>query len=227
MKQNTSFEAWRAIGTAAGCNKSFLPSDGGIYQVRALSFLTNSAYTNESFYVWRPGEDPATGIKKDGNIKSFGVADQQWQIDICDLARGFIGSTQYLEMVEMPAQYGFSSYPGRFMSYKCNIFVAHRAAQAGITVPAIHGRLFRNYPPLANEWGDSSFTIAGWLCVSPEELPQPGYISAHPSGDDTSGHVGIVDFDGMGISAGMLNVNRNYFAVGVGNVLRKFTGGDQ
>ena len=37
---------------------------------------------------------------------------------------------------------------------------------------------------------------------------------------DTSGHMGILDFDGFGISAGMANVNR-HFETGSSNIVRR------
>ena len=51
-------------------------------------------------------------------------------------------------------------------------------------------------------------------------------IRSDPVGN-ASGHVGIVDFDGSGISAGMLNVNRNFHACNQDTVLRKYTGGEE
>lgn len=53
------------------------------------------------------------------------------------------------------------------------------------------------------------------------------YVSADPATGGVPGHVGIVDFDGRGISAGRLNVNRNFNACNQDTVLRKYTGGEE
>lgn len=224
LKSDGTFSGWNLIEYAhPGASTTFTPDVGGIYEVRALASVSAGG-ADERYYVWSADENRATGLKRKGDRKAIGVCDEQWQIDFRDCAKSFVGSTDYLEMVDVPAQYGFSSSPGRGEVYKCNLFVAHRAVQSGMTVPAIHGRLWRSYPPLANEWGNRSFAIANWACVQSDYYPQPGFISSHPSGDDTPGHVGIVDFDGMGISAGMRNVNRNFTAVETETVLRRYTG---
>jgi hypothetical protein len=123
----------------------------------------------------------------------------------------------------LPSLYGFSSYPDSEGSYKCNIFVAHRAVQVGIPIPAVHG-IIGSYPPLANEWGSCSFDVKKWVCVDVLDFPQAGYISADPAGGGVPGHVGIVDFDGKGISAGKDNVNRNFAACSQDTILRRYEG---
>lgn len=109
----------------------------------------------------------------------------------------------------VPAQYGFTEFEAG--SYKCNIFVAHRAEQAGADVPAISGIPAR-YPPLANEWAGAEDTnpyipgfqtgIANWTLLTTPLHPQPGMIVAHPVAGG-QGHVGIVDYDGYGIAVGV------------------------
>ena len=225
LKSDGSYDEWQlAEYSHHGASVVFTPSLGGIYQVRALASVAAGG-VDERFYVWEADENHDTGFRRMGEMKAFGVCDEQWQIDLRDCAKSFLGSTAYLELVAVPAQYGFSASPGRDGAYKCNLFVAHRAVQIGLQVPAIHGRLWRAHPPLANEWGDRSFEIEGWDCVSVLEFPQTGYVSADPATGDVPGHVGIVDFDGRGISAGMLNVNRNFNACNQDTVLRKYTGG--
>ena len=224
LKSDGSYDEWQlAEYNHHGASVVFTPSLGGIYQVRALASVVAGG-VDERFYVWEADENPTTGLKKRGKIKAFGVCDEQWQIDLRNCAKSFIGSTAYLELTDVPAQYGFSASPGRNDAYKCNLFVAHRAVQSGLSVPAIHGRLWRAHPPLANEWGDRSFAIQGWLCIDLSFCPQPGYISSDPAPAGMPGHVGIVDFDGQGISAGMNNVNRFFKACGSHATLRKYIG---
>lgn len=56
--------------------------------------------------------------------------------------------------------------------------------------------------------------------IGDEEYPQPGYVFADPD-PDTSGHMGVIDFDGCGISAGMANVNRYFKLNSPSIVIRK------
>ena len=56
------------------------------------------------------------------------------------------------------------------------------------------------WPPLANEWADAMFQIQGWEVASALNFPQPGYVAIRPS-NGPNGHMGILDFDGMAISA--------------------------
>ena len=227
LKSDGAYDNWQlAAYGQQGASFVFTPTLGGIYQIRSLASVAAGG-ADERFYVWDADENHDTGFRRMGEMKAFGVCDQQWQIDLRDCARSFLGSTAYLELVEVPAQYGFSASPGRDEAYKCNLFVAHRAVQIGLQVPAIHGLLWRAHPPLANEWGDRSFEIEGWDCVGVLEFPQTGYVSADPATGGVPGHVGIVDFDGRGISAGMLNVNRNFNACNQDTVLRKYTGGEE
>jgi hypothetical protein len=227
LKSDGEYDGWQlATYGQQGASFVFTPTLGGIYQIRSLASVAAGG-ADERFYVWDADENHDTGFRRMGEMKAFGVCDQQWQIDLRDCARLFLGSTAYLELVEVPAQYGFSASPGRDEAYKCNLFVAHRAVQIGLQVPAIHGLLWRAHPPLANEWGDRSFEIEGWDCVGVLEFPQTGYVSADPATGGVPGHVGIVDFDGRGISAGMLNVNRNFNACNQDTVLRKYTGGEE
>ncbi len=199
-----------------GASLVFTPAQGGIYQVRAIASVAAGGY-DERFYVWDADEDPSTGLKKRGNLKAFGVCDEQWQIDVRYAAKGRIGSMEYLESVYLPASHGFSGVPwGR---YKCNTFVAHMTQEAGVSLPVMHGRVF-SYPPLANELADPAVAILHWIPIVLPGWPQPGYVTAvHGTGN---GHCGIVDFDGQGISAGQLNVNRNMSSCVNGMTMRKY-----
>ena len=44
------------------------------------------------------------------------------------------------------------------------------------------------------------FQIQGWNVASALNFPQPGYVAIRPS-NGPNGHMGILDFDGMAISA--------------------------
>ena len=77
-----------------------------------------------------------------------------------------------------------------------------------------------NRPPRPSPAGPG-----GWKpFISGRFQAQPGYISSDPAPPGMPGHVGIVDFDGQGISAGMNNVNRFFKACGSHATLRKYIG---
>jgi len=48
-----------------------------------------------------------------------------------------------------------------------------------------------------------------WPLLPVPLYPQPGLIVAHPAATG-SGHCGIVDYDGVGIAAGVNDVNKLY-----------------
>ena len=144
------------------------------------------------------------------------MVDLPIQLSIVNAARNYLGRGDYWKNAVLPAAYGFPAYPAG--TDKCNIFVAHRAVEAGATVPAISGWL-NEYPPTANQWAGTEDTndllpgtqtgIDHWILENTLH-PQPGFIVAHPASDG-SGHVGIVDYDGVGISAGSVGiVHRKY-----------------
>ena len=180
------------------------PAAGGIYQLQAVVSDGTGGQALRT-YRWAADEDGRIGLCKKGDLKAVGVADEQWQLDLLNCARGFLGQEGYGLTDVCPAQYGFAETPDG--SWKCNIFVAHRICQIGLKVPALHKRygLF-DLPPLANEWAGAQ-RIEGWAHA--QGNPQPGWVIAHPNSFG-SGHVGITDFDGKGVAAGGEVVNRRY-----------------
>ncbi len=180
------------------------PTAGGIYQLRATIFDGVGGEATR-VYKWESSEDVNIGLCQKGDYKSIGVASEQWQLDLLNCARGFLGKTGYGYNDDCPGQYGFATVPAG--SWKCNIFVAYRACQLGFNVPAMHWDIpFGILPPLANEWAGSK-RIEGWTHA--QGCPQPGWIIAHPNAFG-SGHVGITDFDGAGVAAGSKFVNRRF-----------------
>ena len=205
LKSDGTHEQWCPIvSNQVGVVAGFIPTQGGIYQVRALASVTAGG-TDERFYVWDADEDPVVGLKKKGDIEAFGVCDEQCQIDLRNQALAYVGQAQYTKRGEVPAQYGFSEL-GRY-DWKCNIFVAHMAIRAGLTIPH-NSHLFSVYAPVANDWANGT-GIEGWEFLGRDICVQPGYVVGHPA-TTGSGHCGIVDFDGCAIGAGEFTVNRKY-----------------
>ena len=205
LKSDGTHEQWcpivsNQVGAAAG----FIPTQGGIYQIRALASVAAGG-TDERFYVWDADENPNTGLKKRGDRKAFGVCDEQWQIDLRNQALAYVGLPQYTKQGTVSAQYGFSELGSGF--WKCNMFVAHSAIRAGLTIPH-YNHWLNVYAPVANAWANGT-GIDGWLYLGRNLYLQPGYVAGHPASEG-SGHCGIVDFDGWVIAAGVLQVNRRY-----------------
>ena len=208
LKSDGTHEQWCPIvSNQAGVAAGFIPTQGGIYQVRALASVAAGG-TDERFYVWDADENVATGSARRGEPKSFGVVSHMWQKTLRDCALNQLGSTAYLSSELLPAQFGFPEFPAGDLIFKCNIFVAHRIVQSGLVCPKTRGWV-NSYPPLANDWANPSYEIGNWIPLTSGEYPEPGYVFADPD-PDTSGHMGILDFDGAGISAGISNVNRRF-----------------
>ena len=191
-------------GTSGDAAAWLTPLVGGVFQLRALVSDDVGGVAVRQ-YAWAADEDTTVGFRRRGDSRSFGVADERWQLDLLASARAHLGLGGYGYDDDYPAQYGFASVPPT--AWKCNIFVAHRICEIGLKVPALHSRLLLwGLPPLANEWAGST-RIEGWAHAWGN--PQPGWVIAHPNSLG-SGHVGIVDFDGVGIAAGKKIVNRKY-----------------
>ena len=220
LRGNGSYTDWEyAAGNYWSSDAVFTPFSGGIYQVQALVGVDWGGI-DERYYVWEDYSDYNTyGSKVLGDLKAFGVVSYAWQKRLRDCAHSFLGSTAYLSTEALPAQYGFSDYPAGDLIFKCNVFVAHRIVQSGLPCPSTRGWV-HSYPPLANDWANSSYAIGNWRVISNGAYPEPGFIAADPD-PEASGHVGIVDFDGFGISAGMSNVNRRFDSCSASVVFRK------
>ncbi|HBL58676.1 MAG TPA: hypothetical protein DDZ80_09215 [Cyanobacteria bacterium UBA8803] len=87
---------------------------------------------------------------------------------------------------------------------KCNLFVYEVVNNAGAPVPMQERWSWSQfeyvqYPPLAGQWANPSFTIPGWVVVTE---PQPGDVAAIAINySDASGHVAIVSGPNTTISA--------------------------
>jgi len=226
MKANGSYEQWADFGAhGKGSKFEHTTALGGIFQVKAIidggsEFFYDRDSTEEieeEFFTTTIGP----GII--GEPDSVGVCDDQEQIDLCRKAQELFGSRKYDPLVAVEAEYGFPEHPASPSALRCNIFVAHVGVSAGLNIPKING-YFNEYPPLANEWAGIEWTgvhptpgeffafslIPNWPILLGEDKPQPGWIIAHPSPGD-AGHVGIIDYDGGGIGAGISGtVNKNF-----------------
>ena len=193
------FETFKAMG------------EGGVFAIKARASFAGPQWA-DVFYVWTEDEDPNLGLRRAGDVNHVGVASTQAQLDLRAAARARLGDTNYAYEARLPSRNGFSSSGKN--TWKCNAFVADMAVAAGLTVPVLHRGGFaplfeRCYPPLANEWANGIVAIDGWQFLGRDAWPEPGLVVGHPAAVG-SGHVGIVDFDGEGIAAGGVEVNRRY-----------------
>lgn len=140
-------------------------------------------------------------------MKAFGVCDEEWQKRLRNLAKSHLGNRSYSYVSAIGAYGGFSALGGD--TWKCNVFVAHRLVDCQLSVPSNHHGRFgvKDWPPLANEWGNPSFEIPHWETLAMTEFPQPGMVVVQPA-TGPNWHMGIMDFDGMAISAQTHGVTR-------------------
>ncbi len=215
LKLDGTWENWNSFGSAAnGIEYAHTTTQSGVFRIKAVLNLGGSVlYTR--LFERTSNENSGPGLV--GDADAIGVVDAQIQIALRNTAKSYLGNASYARYCVVPALFGFPEYPDP--SWKCNIFVAHRAMQVGATVPAING-IPATYPPTANEWAGTEDThlfilgfqndIDNWVLLPSSAYPQPGFIIGHPAASG-SGHCGIVDYDGRGIGAGENTVNKNYY----------------
>ena len=202
LRGDGTYTDWEyAAGGYSGADAIYNPAAGGIYQVQALASPGWGA-ADERYYVWEDYSDYVYGVKVPDDMKAFGVCDSEWQKNVRNSAKSYLGSIAYARSARVNAYGGFAAV--RWLAWKCNIFVAHRLVDCGLPVPVVHDE---KWPPLANEWGNAGYLIPGWMFLGANEYPQPGMVAVKPSAGG-HGHVGIVDFDGMLISAQEFTVTR-------------------
>ena len=216
LKHDGTWAAYEVEGTGQDYENTC--AERGIFRVRLsikgemdvdLKRKNSDTMTNPT-----NGQETAWGPARIGQPDAYGVVGNHSQVAICKAAKNFVASTAYDSGVGVTAQFGFSAIPSG--ASLCNIFVAHRCVEAGTVVPAInHGTLgVKFYPPTANQWAGVSDTdhftagmqtdIDGWLGPDNTMDPEPGLIIAQPDPGHT-GHCGIIDYDGQGISAATSN----------------------
>ncbi len=143
------------------------------------------------------GEGHTVSWSIKGKPDAIGVTDTAIQIAIKRSAAINLGSSAYDKNTNHPP-----SFPSG--TNKCNLFVADKCNDAGATVPWLNGNNpFKPYPPTANQWaGIDPITIPKWTLLPANTPPQPGFVVADPDSVG-SGHCGILDYDGVGIGAGV------------------------
>ena len=204
LKTDGSYTPWNYVAGNYYDNQTFIhTAEGGIYQIRVIASAESGS--DERYYVWQEDEDMEIGLNKKGNLKAFGVCDEQWQIELRNCAKSYLGSPEYARSVVVPGLFGYSEFPEK--TWKCNIFVAHMVSSVGLNIPH-NTHWFSIYPPVANDWS-GNMDITNWERITEDIYIQPGFVVGHPAFSGP-GHCGILDFDGAGIAAGEFIVNRRY-----------------
>ncbi|MFM2177056.1 MAG: hypothetical protein RL015_1154, partial [Verrucomicrobiota bacterium] len=250
LKHDGTTTTWTDVA-GQGAELDLTTNESGVFEAKAI--VTPQGGQASEFPLTRkkdaPHADSSQGQVQDfhkaGAVDYFGVADQQWQIDVRNKALENLGSEYYKNQGECVVQ-GSTVAPNP--SNKCNIFIYHKCGDAGAPVPLTRGGLpgFRTGPPLAIDWWNdnsgrtdnagrtiTSFAIPNWSRLPDGTMPQPGLVVAHPNlggePDQYSSHVGIFDYDGSWISAGFAKVNKYYHPKTSGyqpQGYRKYTGGN-
>lgn len=94
---------------------------------------------------------------------------------------------------------------------KCNLFIYYHARSCGLEIPTLSKPTmdlppFKFCAPLVKEWIQPARKIGTWKWMNAKTtLPEPGWFSFDES------HCAIVDYDGAGISGGMLDVNKTLY----------------
>ena len=180
--------------------------NAGIFQVRA-KIQTSSG---DTFVEFLRSKDEKEGGEVTrtvaGELDAIGFVETEIQKEIVRKAKAALGDTTYAESKDFP--------PIPEAEPKCNLFVAHKAESAGANVPWINGWPWKRYPPVANQWAGTQKEEDGSVKSIPDwnisgSYPQPGWIVAFPR-KSGSGHVGILDYDGVGIAAGTYEVNKRF-----------------
>jgi hypothetical protein len=234
LKHDGTTTEWADV-QGQGAEVDYMTNQGGVFEAKAV--VTPPGGKASDFPLTRKKDAPHSSdskgaeqdIHKAGAVDYFGVADQQWQIDLREKALADLGSEKYKQDgVFVAPWFPFTKFG--IKDDKCNVFVYHKCYEAGIEVPLTRGGSewlgFRTSPPLAIDWWNdnslgkkdmsgniiTTIDIPNWSRLPDDAMPQPGFVVARPvlgaRPDKYASHVGIFDYDGSWISAGPLKVNK-------------------
>ena len=210
------WDEWEDIGTAyVSMPHTYAPQKGGVFGIRArfleLDYIS-PIYRRQKdepccSVPAAPNSEPNAFWRK-GQPNAVGVCDTPFQLDLRSAARGMIGDGSYALNKLLEADFDMRPYQSGI--WKCNIFVAHMCRLVDMdSVPLIERRFFNPlkkpmfrkefHPPLASEWFSGFSTL--W---SISDNLQPGLVIT------TGEHMGITDYDGVGIGAGGEIVHKAY-----------------
>ena len=150
-------------------------------------------------------EGKAYGPGRVGAPDAIGVVSRPYQGLLVQKAEPWAKrfATEYSQAVPNP--------PWKVGDDKFNKFVGDRCGEAGLKINLVTDNGFPFYP-MANEWAGNFLHFPAnnefWPRLEIGQSVEPGFVVAIPRAA-TSGHVGIVDYDGMVMAAGGSNVHKN------------------
>lgn len=211
------YEPWTTV-SSGGCEGILTMAQAGCFAIAARTICGGGTQSNHLEYVWSHDEGYSAIIQEDlgpcktGERDHVGVASSVALLNLRNEALTHLGLAEYRLNESVSSGNGFSGYGAG--DWKCNRYVADMAVESGLTVPAMHVSSHTwplpdtQYPPVANEWGSGSVSIAGWTYLGTNVCPEPGFVAGRPSPRGI-GHCGIVDYDGWTISARENGISRN------------------
>jgi hypothetical protein len=236
LKHDGTTTEWADV-QGQGAEVDYMTNQGGVFEAKAV--VTPSGGKASDYPLTRKKDAPYSSdskgaeqvMHKAGAVDYFGVADQQWQIDLREKALADLGSEKYKTNGVFNAPwFPYTTYKNTVN--KCNIFVYHKCIDAGLKVSLVRGGSewlgFRTSPPLAIDWWNdnslgkkdmsgniiTTIDIPNWSRLPDDAMPQPGFVVARPVlggfAEQYGSHVGIFDYDGSWISAGASKVNKYY-----------------
>jgi len=200
------------------------PPPPGIYQLQAVMEFTNGGKVEFPFVRLRNArsirnsKDVENVLLKAGQLDYFGVVPNGEALAVREQAIRWLGSKTYKKTAWVITDPDWPFNPDTSNRSKCNLFVTHVANRAGARTPYFtRWAGFSISAPLAREdwFGEPEQNVdldaPGWKFAGVPPAPAPGMTVASPGagGDSlTSGHVGILDYDGSWINAGEKTVNK-------------------
>ncbi len=205
LNADGTWGSWQSFGaTAYGTQYVHTATESGIFRVKTV--LTVGGVACEKVYE-RTADDPYSTLVE-GDPDAFGVADTAIQLNVRNTAFEHLGSTYYSAAGSLPSwRDPFGLFDG---ANKCNVFVADVCEGSGADVDPPTAWVYLGSPPSANNWAgmpdvndpNAPYPIPNWVLLADDAAPQPGRVCA--SGYEiggSSGHAGIIDYDGHWISA--------------------------
>jgi hypothetical protein len=160
-----------------------------------------------------------------GQPDYLGVCRNELSLKLRNEAIRWLEKTDYSYESRVPINPGWPYNPSTFRKNKCNLFLTHLSNRVGANTPYFYRRskkhwitsLFSLIPsaPLAREdWHlnperNIDLDGPGWYYRGIAIMPSPGMSTASHGNPPSSGHCGILDYDGSWISAGRLDVNKS------------------
>ena len=217
---------WKDIGKGETPESyTYTTEKSGVFGVRPL-FVGNPVLSpiyrrkyDEPFPVGtRPSisDSSLNAWWRKGMPDAVGVCETQFQVDLRNAARAHLGSTEYALYAFVSSKFGVSRI--RPMAPKCNIFIAHLCRSIDInSVPVWERGNYPslNLPPVAKEWAKlDNEKLTAW---TPPPNLQPGCVVSYKN------HMGITDYDGYVLNAGLANVNKGFYCFMLSAVFRMYT----